>query len=133
MSDKKLKEKALSDKVNKPKEKVLVLGYHRGLKESGNINLNNRPRVQNKDGSVSTVRSMSVNIDNKELLIPTVSDAGKVMSDEESIQTYLKTRKHFGSFESSNDATEYAKKLHDEQESSLKKKINDSIPRRRPK
>jgi hypothetical protein len=81
----------------------------------GNIDLNNRPVVKNADGSVSTVRSMSVNFDGKEVLIPTVSEDGRVMSDEEAIQQYRKTGRHLGMFNTPQEATEYAKSLHDAQ------------------
>jgi hypothetical protein len=81
----------------------------------GNIDLNNRPVVKNADGSVSTVRSMSVNFDGKEVLIPTVSDDGRVLSDEAAIQQYLKTGKHLGIFNTPEEATAYAKSLHDAQ------------------
>lgn len=81
----------------------------------GNINLLTRPKVKNSDGSISTVRSMSFNEDGKEILIPTVSDEGKIMSEKEAIANYHKTGKYLGKFDSIKEANDYAVKLHNEQ------------------
>jgi len=86
-----------------------------GMLEQGNIDLNARPTVKNADGSISTVRSISANFDGQEVLIPTVSDDGKILSDEAAIKTYLRTGKHLGKFDNPDDATAYAESLHDQQ------------------
>lgn len=82
----------------------------------GNIDLAHRPRVKNKDGSVSTIRSIGVNIDGREVLLPTVSDDGRIMSDDEAVGQYLKTGRHLGMFSSPEASTSYAQKLHQQQE-----------------
>jgi hypothetical protein len=86
-----------------------------GLMELGNIDLAKRPVVRNPDGSISTVRSMSVNFGGPEVLIPTVSDEGRVLSDQDAIDLFQRSGKHLGKFKTPDDATTYAKALHEQQ------------------
>lgn len=90
-----------------------------GMLDYGTAPTNNLPRARNADGSVSTVRSMSINEDGKEVLIPTVSaDArsrARVMSDREAIERYRRTGMHLGKFDSVNNANKAAEELHQDQ------------------
>lgn len=87
----------------------------------GNIDLTNRPRVQNDDGSISTVRSMSFqDVDGHEVLVPTVSPDGRVLSDEEAIALYRATGQHLGKFTTPEAATDFAQRIHESEAQKLK-------------
>lgn len=86
-----------------------------GQLAAGNINLNNRPRVKNPDGSISTVRSMSAGFDGQEVLFPTVSDEGRIMSDDEALKTYQTTGRNLGKFDTPEHASAFAEQLHNSQ------------------
>lgn len=86
-----------------------------GMIKQGNLDLNNRPVVHNEDGSISTVKSMSMEIDGKEILIPMVSKDGKMMTDEQAMQKYFDTGENLGVFKDAASATKYAESLHNDQ------------------
>lgn len=92
----------------------------------GNIDLNNRKVVRNKDGSISTERSFSVNIDGKETLLPTVVD-GKIVSEDEAIDHYYKTGEHLGRFDTVEEAEAYAEELHKRQDRYYNRDNNDEL------
>lgn len=87
----------------------------RGQRAAGNIDLANRPTVRNPDGSISTVRSISANFDGNEVLIPTVSDDGRILSDDDAIANYERTGRNLGVFDTPENATAYAESLHNQQ------------------
>ena len=92
---------------------------NRGLGQYGlgNIDLYARPQVKNSDGSISTVRSMSFNDGLNEIVIPTVSDDGRIMTENEAIDNYYNTGKYLGKFDTVDEAINYAERLHKEQDS----------------
>jgi hypothetical protein len=82
----------------------------------GNVNLNTRPIVRNQDGTISTVRSISFEDDDgREVLIPTVSDDGRVLSNRDAIAQYYASGRHLGIFTTPDAATAYALRLHQQQ------------------
>jgi len=93
----------------------------------GNIDLGKRPVVKNADGTISTVRSMGVNIDGQEVLIPTVSDDGRIMGDDEAISAYQKTGRHLGKFSSVAASNAYAERLHQQQAEKYGAKIDQDL------
>lgn len=97
------------------------VGSTQGMIEQGNINLLNRPTVKNKDGSISTVRTISIGTDQGEVLIPTISDDGRLLSDDEAIALFEETGNHLGVFDNPDDATAYAENLHNQQEKTYTK------------
>ena len=87
------------------------------LTEPGNINLNERLGVKNEipgEGGISTIRSMGVNIDGEEVLIPTVVN-GRIVSEDEAITHYRRTGEHLGKFKTPEESTRYAERLHEQE------------------
>lgn len=58
---------------------------------------------------------MSIGTDAGEVLIPTVSDDGRVLSEEQAIDQYRRTDRHLGVFDTPDAATAYAQSLHVDQ------------------
>ncbi len=100
-----------------------------GIVEPGNIDLTNRPRVHNPDGSISTVRSAGFNVDGKDVLLPTVSDAGGNFTFDQAVDNYRKTGKHLGVFDSPEHSTEYAKSLHEDQARLIRGRMPQGAPK----
>lgn len=82
----------------------------------GNIDLYARPQVKMPDGKIATVKSMSFNDGLKEVLIPRVSDDGRILEPKQAIDNYYKTGKYLGKFDTVDEATKYAEQLHNEQD-----------------
>lgn len=86
-----------------------------GIVEKGNIDLFNRPKIKNKDGSISTVRSISFeDEEGLQILIPTVI-GNKIVSGDEAVEHYYKTGQHLGKFKTIESANKYAEELHQQQ------------------
>lgn len=80
----------------------------------GNIDLNNRIIVYNDDGTISTERSFSTEIDGHEVLLPTIVN-GTILSEEAAIQHYISSGEYLGIFDTVSEADAYAERLHKRQ------------------
>ena len=90
-----------------------------GMVAQGNIDMNARPRVKNADGSISTVRSLGINVDGQEVLVPTVSDDGRIMTNDEAIDMYRRTGRHLGKFANEAASSAFAQQLHNSEATKL--------------
>jgi hypothetical protein len=68
-------------------------------------------RVENPDGTISTIKTISFNDGTGEILIPTIVK-NKELSEEEAIDYYYKSGESFGTFKSVEDANRMAEYLH---------------------
>lgn len=91
----------------------------------GNLPLGVKYRVSNPDGSVSTVRTISIGVDGGEVVIPTVLK-GKIVSDEEAIAHYERTGANFGTFRNAKEAKAFSEWLHNKHEAELAPKRETS-------
>ncbi len=94
--------------------------FNQGIVAPGNIDLSNRPIVPNPEtGGESTVYSMSIGTPQGEVLIPRVSDDGRILSEQEAIDQYKNTGKHLGVYSNKDEANKAAKKIHQQQEQQM--------------
>lgn len=104
-----------------PDRGSFTVGDPGGLIEEGNIDLGARKRVENGDGTFSTVVSKSFEMDGLEILVPTLDPDGNSMTDDQAVQRYMETGEHLGKFDTPDAATAYAVRLSERQ--------NPMIPR----
>lgn len=88
-----------------------TVGDPGGLVEEGNINIAKRKRVDNGDGTFSTVKSKSFEEDGIEILIPTMDPEGNDLTDDQAYALYQESGQHLGKFRSPEQATAYAERL----------------------
>ena len=82
-----------------------------GLIAPGNIDLSSRIQLQNPDGTISTIESISIGTDEGEVLIPTISPDGQRLSEDEAIRLYESTGQHLGIFRTPAEADAFARTL----------------------
>lgn len=92
-------------------ENTVLPDAWRGMVKPGNLDLGDRPTVHNKNGSVSTVRSVSFNVGGREVLMPEVI-GNRVVSPQQALAHYLGTGQNLGTFTTPKAADRYAMMLH---------------------
>ena len=89
--------------------------------------------VQNEDGSISTVRTIGVEDQGKEVNIPTVpAEGGRVMSDADARQRYVETGNHLGKFDTVEQAGAAAEKLHQDEAARISEQPKGQQPAMTP-
>lgn len=78
----------------------------------GNIDVENRPKVYDKNGNYQTVKTITREFDGKIVLLPTIIN-GKEVSVKEATDHYLNTGEHLGIFKNKEQANKYDKQLHE--------------------
>lgn len=100
------------------REKALsMLDNEIGQYGEGNIDLHNRPVYQNEDGTISTVDSVTYQVDDKFIVLPTIvrdenGNPKRLNTDEEIFAHYEKTGEYLGAFDTQEEADKYANRLH---------------------
>jgi len=92
--------------------------YNSAPEQRGNLSVNpaDRGRVQNPDGSYSTVDTFSREEDGMEVLVPSVIKVNgqwKHVDEDTAWQHYLQTGENFGKFRTPEEADAYARQLHE--------------------
>lgn len=88
---------------------------------AGNIDLKARPIADQTSISgqtpdtESTVLSMGIEIDGRQVLIPRVSNDGRVMSEEEAVSEFMRTGRMLGVYRTVEEANAAAERLHQDQ------------------
>lgn len=98
-----------------------------GGANSNPFNYSQYPKVKNADGSESNVVTKSFNIDGKETLLPTMV-GGQRLTDQQAIDNFKKTGKHFGQFATPEEADAAASKLEASMQQPLAQGLNASLP-----
>src|SRR5262245_5195420 len=93
-----------------------------GQIEKGHIDLTKQPEVKNPDGSISTVRSITVEMDGQHIILPTVHPDGHIMGQAEAIGRYLDTGKHLGKFDTQEAADLQAQAIHEQEAERIRPK-----------
>lgn len=93
---------------------------------TGNIDLNTRPRVKRANGKISTVDTIGIGFDGLEYVIPRISDDGKVLTNDQAVALFKKTKKHLGAFKTKEEANAFAQLLHESEASKLVKEGLDN-------
>lgn len=78
----------------------------------GNIDVENRPKVYDKHGNWETVKTITVEMDGKTVLLPTIIN-GKNVTNKEATEHFKKTHEHLGIFKTREEANKYDKQLHE--------------------
>lgn len=84
------------------------------IEQKANLDLNNRPKVKNRDGSYSTVYSMGIEADGQFINIPRVV-GGRVVSEGDAIKEFRKSGKHLGIYKTQAERDKAAIDLHNSQ------------------
>ena len=94
--------------------------YEKNKFGKGNIDLTNRPIFKNSNGAISTVDSIGITEDGKEIVIPTIvrdkNGNAKRLTENEAIKHYHETGEYLGKFNTRDEADEYAQTLHIDQD-----------------
>jgi hypothetical protein len=89
--------------------------------EPGNIDLTQRKPVPMPGGGFGTVKSMGVNINGEEVLIPTIGPDGRLMTPDEAIQQYLLSGQHLGKFRTPAESTAAGQTIHEQEAERIQK------------
>ena len=96
-----------------------------GVVQSASIDVSKLPTVRNPDGSVSTVRTIGIEMDGKHYLIPTVI-GGRVVSNDEAIDAFKRTGRHLGVFSTREASDEAGRRLHEAEERRTGEKYDEN-------